>query len=169
MTPAIADATLPHTTRIALDAESRAGVVTRLNARLADAIDLQRQAKQAHWNVKGPHFMPLHELFDAVASLAVTWSDDIAERLVQLGGVAEGDSRTVADRSSLPTAPDADADATTWTRAVADALGAFANTVRDGIHAADEAGDAVTADLLTQIGGAADKQLWFVEAHLHGR
>jgi starvation-inducible DNA-binding protein len=37
-----------------------------MNQSLADAIDLQMQMKQAHWNVKGPHFIGLHELFDKI-------------------------------------------------------------------------------------------------------
>jgi DNA-binding ferritin-like protein len=41
-----------------------------LNRNLASAIDLERQAKQAHWNVKGPNFIALHELFDKVAEAA---------------------------------------------------------------------------------------------------
>src|SRR2546422_5087145 len=55
------------------------------NARLADAIDLQTQTKQAHWNVKGPHFIALHELFDKVNADVEDYVDLIAERAVQLG------------------------------------------------------------------------------------
>src|SRR6266498_182983 len=79
----------------------RAKAVELLNARLADAIDLQTQSKQAHWNVKGPNFIALHELFDKVNEDVEDYVDDIAERAVQLGGVAEGTARTVAKRSSL--------------------------------------------------------------------
>jgi starvation-inducible DNA-binding protein len=46
---------------------TRRSVIDLLNAHLADAIDLQLQAKQAHWNVKGPNFVGLHELFDKIA------------------------------------------------------------------------------------------------------
>ena len=80
---------------------TRAKVVELLNARLADCIDLQTQTKQAHWNVKGPNFIALHELFDKVNEAVEEYVDDIAERAVQLGGVAEGTARMVAKRSSL--------------------------------------------------------------------
>src|SRR6516164_10256823 len=79
----------------------RVQAIELLNARLADAIDLATQTKQAHWNVKGPHFIALHELFDQVNEAVEEYVDDIAERAVQLGGVAEGTARMVAQRSSL--------------------------------------------------------------------
>jgi starvation-inducible DNA-binding protein len=113
--------------------------------------------------------MELHELFDSTAGLSVGWSDEIAERVAQLGGLAEGSSRHVADRTTLPSIPLVADDASQWVNAVADSVGNFANNVREAIDAADAAGDQVTADLFTRIGSAADKQLWFVEAHLQGR
>ena len=68
---------------------ARVKAVDLLNARLADCIDLQTQTKQAHWNVKGQHFIALHELFDKINEEVEDYVDDIAERAVQLGGVAE--------------------------------------------------------------------------------
>src|SRR6516164_4484706 len=79
----------------------RSKVIELLNARLADAIDLQTQTKQAHWNVKGPDFIALHELFDKINEDVEDYVDVIAERTVQLGGVAEGTARMAAKRSSL--------------------------------------------------------------------
>src|SRR6187399_3522091 len=84
---------------------TRAKVVELLNSRLADCIDLQTQAKQAHWNVKGPSFIALHELFDKVNEDVEGYVDDLAERVVQLGGVAEGTVRTVTKNTSLPAYP----------------------------------------------------------------
>src|SRR6185503_1168537 len=77
----------------------RTEVVSLLNQRLADSIDLQTQCKQAHWNVKGPHFIGLHKLFDEVNEAVEGYVDEIAERVVQLGGVAEGTAKVVAQRS----------------------------------------------------------------------
>jgi DNA-binding ferritin-like protein len=72
-----------------------------MNQRLASAVDLQMQMKQAHWNVKGPSFIGLHELFDKVAEAVEGYVDEIAERIVQLGGVAEGTVRMAAARTRL--------------------------------------------------------------------
>src|SRR5580693_10136712 len=67
-----------------------------MNLRLASAVDLQMQMKQAHWNVKGPNFIGLHELFDKVDEAVESYVDMIAERIVQLGGIAEGTVRVAA-------------------------------------------------------------------------
>ena len=78
-----------------------------MNQRLASAVDLQSQMKQAHWNVKGPSFIGLHELFDKVAEAVEDYVDQIAERIVQLGGVAEGTVRMAASRTRLGSRPSA--------------------------------------------------------------
>lgn len=158
----------PFHTRNDLAADTRAAVIVLLNDRLADAIALALQAKQAHWNVKGPHFKALHDLFDAVNAAALGWADELAERAVQLGGVAEGLPQQVLDRSRLPAFPTRAANSRAWVDAMATAVEFTANALRADLEEATAAGDAVTADLLTTIAGEADKQLWFVEAHLEG-
>src|SRR5436190_14744393 len=75
---------------------ARAELNALLNQRLADVLDLQLQLKQAHWNVKGPHFIGLHELFDKISEEVESYSDSIAERVVQLGGIALGTVRVSA-------------------------------------------------------------------------
>ena len=76
-----------------------------LNLRLADCIDLQTQCKQAHWNVKGPNFVALHELFDDINESVEGYIDLLAERVVQLAGVAQGTLRSAAVRSTLDPYP----------------------------------------------------------------
>lgn len=152
-------------TRNDLPPKTRAAMVALLNDRLADAVDLVGHAKAAHWNVKGPSFIALHELFDKVYAHAVEATDELAERCVQLGGVAMGTARTAAKRSSLKEYP---ADITAGrdhVLAVAERLAAFGKLVRAAIDTADKAGDADTADLFTEISRNNDKMLWFVEAH----
>src|SRR5574339_962489 len=84
-----------------LSEQTRRKVIVVLNQHLADALDLQLQAKQAHWNVKGPSFFSLHELFDKVAEELEGFIDEIAERAVALGGVARGTVRIAARSSRL--------------------------------------------------------------------
>ena len=136
-----------------------------LNQRLASAVDLQTQLKQAHWNVKGPNFIGLHELFDKVDEAVESYADMIAERIVQLGGVAEGTARVAASRSQLEEYPLAIADGHDHVEAVARALSTFGHEVRGTINEADELDDAGTADLFTEVSRGIDKWLWFVEAH----
>jgi starvation-inducible DNA-binding protein len=145
---------------------TRIKMVELLNARLADSIDLQTQAKQAHWNVKGPHFIGLHELFDKVNEAVEDYVDDIAERAVQLGGVAEGTARMVVKRSSLAEYPAHAADGRSHVEALSTALAAFGKAARRAIDQANEVADLDTADLFTEISRGIDKWLWFVEAHL---
>src|SRR3954454_22140148 len=90
-----------YATKNDLPEATRTKIIDLLNARLADAIDLQTQCKQAHWNVKGPNFIALHELFDKINEEAEDYVDLIAERVVQLGGTAEGTARSVAKHSTL--------------------------------------------------------------------
>ena len=155
-----------HSTRIDLPAKTRARVIALLNARLADAIDLQMQAKQAHWNVKGPQFIALHELFDGVAAAMAGHVDEMAERITALGGVAEGTVQAVAARSKLDVYPIEISEGRAHIDALAEALARCGKGVRKAIDEAAKAGDADTSDLFTGVSRELDKQLWLVEAHL---
>lgn len=148
-----------------LPEEARGPLIDLLEARLADAIDLQTQMKQAHWNVKGPNFISLHELFDKIHEDTEEYVDLIAERAVQLGGIVHGTARQVAARSRLPEYPAAK-DGHQHVQAVATALAAFGKPVRAAIDQSSELGDMDTADIFTEISRGVDKWLWFVEAHL---
>ena len=136
-----------------------------MNERLASIVDLQMQMKQAHWNVKGPNFIGLHKLFDEIAEAVETYVDTIAERIVQLGGIAEGTARSAAARSRLPEYPLAIADGATHVEAVARALSTFGAEARTTIDEANALGDADSADVFTEVSRGIDKWLWFVEAH----
>jgi starvation-inducible DNA-binding protein len=155
-----------HSTRIDLSAKARVKMIGTLNTRLADAIDLQLQAKQAHWNVKGPNFIALHELFDRIAGDLAGHIDEMAERITTLGGIAEGTVQVVAGRSKLDPYALEITDGRAHLDALAAALARFGKAVRKAIAEAAKAGDADTSDLFTGISRAADKSLWLVEAHL---
>ncbi|HXE89384.1 MAG TPA: DNA starvation/stationary phase protection protein Dps [Terriglobales bacterium] len=153
-------------TRIDIPEKQRAALIALLNARLADTIDLKTQAKYAHWNVKGAQFQQLHELFDRIATNLEAHSDLLAERVTALGGVANGTARQAASASSLAEYElDAVAGAD-HVRALAERLAKLAAAVRAAIDESDRLGDKSTADVFTEISRAADKDLWFLEAHL---
>jgi len=145
--------------------ERRSELNALMNRRLADAVDLQMQMKQAHWNVKGPSFIGLHELFDKVARSVESYVDMIAERIVQLGGIAEGTVRIAASRTLLPEYPLEIADGMAHVEGVARALSTFGKEARSTIDEANALDDADTADLFTEISRGIDQWLWFVEAH----
>jgi starvation-inducible DNA-binding protein len=154
-----------HPTKNDLPQKTRAKVNTVLADRLADATDLMLQSKQAHWNVKGPNFIALHELFDKVAESAEEWVDSIAERIVQLGGTAEGTVQATAARTAMAPYPIHIVSGTDHVEALSSALATFGKRVRSAIDKTDKQGDKDTADLFTEISRDVDKYLWFVEAH----
>jgi len=154
-----------YRTSIDISADSRLNLNALMNLRLASAIDLQLQVKQAHWNVKGPHFIALHELFDRVAEAVGGYADLIAERIVQLGGIAEGTVRVCAARTKLAEYPLEQADGVSHVAALALALSTFGHEVRSTINEMNELDDAGSADMFTEISRGIDKWLWFVEAH----
>ena len=155
-----------ETTRIDIEKDSRARVAELLNKLLADASDLTMQSKHAHWNVKGPHFIGLHKLFDDIYEGVGEHVDEIAERTAALGAHVKGRLQDAAEATRLKEFPATTTEGMAVVRALADSLGAFANSVREGIDATDELEDMVTSDMLTGIAGALDKHLWFLEAHL---
>ena len=154
-----------HKSRIDLPSNLRDAAIELLQARLADAVDLASQAKQAHWNVKGPSFIALHKLFDEVADAVHEQIDLIAERITALGGTAEGTARVAAARSSLPEYPLDVTEGPAHVGAMAEALASFGKAVRCSIDEAAKAGDQGTADLFTEVSRSTDKNLWLVEAH----
>jgi len=143
----------------------RTQLSTMINQRLASAVDLQMQLKQAHWNVKGPNFFGLHQLFDQAAEAVEGYVDQIAERVVQIGGVAEGTVRMAASHTRLPEYSPEISEGTAHVECVARALSIFGEEARDTIDVANDLDDAGTADLFTEISRGIDKWLWFVEAH----
>ena len=157
------------TTHNSLPDNVRKSAIGLLQARLADAVDLSTQTKQAHWNVKGPSFIALHELFDKVAAEVLDYTDLIAERLVTLGGVAEGTAAVAAERSTLPRYPLDLTEGAQHVEALATALATFGKTVRGNIDQAAEMGDQDTADIFTEVSRGIDKNVWFVEAHIQAR
>lgn len=155
---------LTHT-RNSLPEKTRIEIAALLQERLSDSIDLMLQAKQAHWNVKGHNFIALHELFDKVYIDTGVYVDVIAERIVQLGGIAQGTIRVAAKKSSLPEYP---LDITSCKKHVAElahAIAFYGEVIRKAITLSTELKDADTADIFTQVSRGADANLWFVEAH----
>ena len=154
------------TTRNDIPTDAREKAVALLNQQLADATDLFTQIKQAHWNVKGPQFIALHELFDKLAEEVEEHIDEIAERATALGGTALGTLRLAAAASRLPEYPLDATEGRQHVQALVERYAALAKSTRAAIDAAGELRDADTADLFTQVSRGLDKGLWFLEAHV---
>jgi starvation-inducible DNA-binding protein len=152
-----------------LSGNIRAQSVELLNKHLAAAIDLHAQVKQAHWNVRGPGFIAIHELFDKVSIEIENYSDMIAERTGGLGGTADGTVQIAAERSFLVPYPLGIGDEKQHVFAISGTLASFGQSLREAVGQATKFGDADTADMFTQISRGVDQQLWFVESHLGPR
>ena len=155
-----------YTTANDLKSNAKKVAIELLNARLADGIDLALLTKQAHWNLKGPQFIAVHEMIDGFRTEIDGHVDTMAERVVQLGGTALGTTQAVAGSSTLPAYPTDIYKIEDHLHALIERYGKAANAVRAAIDEADEAGDADTADIFTAYSRALDKALWFLEAHV---
>ncbi len=151
-----------------LKSNSKKVSIEILNARLADGIDLALLTKQAHWNIKGPQFIALHEMIDGFRTEIDVHVDTMAERVVQLGGTALGTTQAVGKTSTLEAYPTDIYKSEDHLNALTARYAKAANLVRAAIDETGDAGDADTADIFTAYSRALDKALWFLEAHLQG-
>jgi starvation-inducible DNA-binding protein len=155
-----------HATKNTFPEKARVQIIGLLQEHLADTTDLMLRAKQAHWNVKGPSFIALHELFDKISEDSEEYVDLLAERIVQFGGVAEGTLHAAAKRTSLPEYSLNLPHGKDHVQALSHSLAFYGERARNAINQADELGDKSTADIFTEISRGVDKYLWFVEAHI---
>lgn len=162
----MAKSKLVASTHVALPADTRKKMADLLNGLLASTLDLHSHAKQAHWNVRGPHFLTLHELFDTLAEQTVKHGDEIAERAGQLGYAVFGTLRQGAAASKLTEYNLEIASGEEHIRRLSQSLGEYEKLLLKGIESAEDAEDYVTQDILTRICGEIDKSMWMVESHI---
>jgi starvation-inducible DNA-binding protein len=155
-----------YDTRNDLSISVREVMIPILQARLIDSVDLYTQVKQAQWNVKGPHFMGLHDLFNSLAEMVEQHSDTLAERIAALGGRADATAGVVAKLSSLGEFPFDVSEGLVYVAVVADKVSLHAKGLRTSIEDAARLGDADTADLFTGISRAVHEQLRLLDSHL---
>lgn len=154
------------TPEIGLKSNTKTAMIDLLNARLAEAIDLSLMTKQAHWNLKGPTFIAVHEMLDPMRAELDGHVDIIAERVAQLDGIAMGTTQTVGKATTLAAYPTDIRKIEDHLKALTERYAATAKAARDAIDTSDEAGDADTADIFTAYSRTLDKNLWFIKSHL---
>ena len=158
-----------HITKSDLPEPLRRASVAMLNQLLADALDLEFQARQARWNVKGPAFLVLRCLFGAVSDQLGAFADALGERIAALGGITQGTVHAVARSSRLPRYPDELATGRGHLEALSGNMACFARSARDAGSGPRDLVDDSSADLLREVVGRADRLLWLLEAHLQAR
>ena len=138
-----------------------------MNQRLADAVDLQMQLKQAHWNVKGPHFIGLHELFDQIDEAVESYVDLIAERIQLLGGVSIAMAHDVAELTKIPRPPKGREEVPVQISRLLEAHELVLAECRMAADRANDTGDQGTNDLLiSDVVRTNELQAWFVAEHV---
>ena len=158
--------TTMYKNRVALPADVKTKVVAAMQGTLASASDMYSQSKFAHWNVKGDNFYQLHLVFDHVAKVIGKQADPIAERITQLGGIANGTTRQAAMSSIIPEYKVDTVAGMDHVRALADSLGMYCACLRKASDDIDELGDEPTSDFYKQLTVDAEEQLYFLESHL---
>jgi starvation-inducible DNA-binding protein len=153
-------------TRIDIEKDTRLEMIAALNAQLADTFDMFSLIKQAHWNVKGPQFIALHELFDEIAAGLLAHVDTIAERVTALGGTALGTVRMSAENSRLDPYPEDVFEDMGVVDAMAERMADLAASTRQASELSEKIDDMASNDLLLEACRDLDKWLWFLEAHL---
>ena len=153
-------------TRNDVPTNAKSVAIELLKARMADGIDLGLATKQAHWNLRGPQFIAVHEMLDGFRTELDEHVDTMAERAVQLGGTPHGTIQTVAMATKLAAYPTDIHSIPDHLEALIERYAQLANAVRANIDQAAEAGDPDTADIFTGVSRGLDKALWFLEAHV---
>ncbi|MBL9009308.1 MAG: DNA starvation/stationary phase protection protein Dps [Myxococcales bacterium] len=141
---------------------TRATICQALSDALADGLDLHSHVKVAHWNIKGPHFAALHALFDSFADSLSGQNDELAERIVTLGGRALGTTRHVAKTSRLAEYPSDVTRDLDHVRLLAERFGSYLAGLRAARSVAKEGEDSDSEDLLTGILRQTEKHTWFL-------
>ncbi len=153
-------------TRNKLPTKAKTEVVELINNSIASLIDLQLQTKQTHWNLRAPQFIAIHEMLDTFYAELDKYVDVLAERITQLGGTAYGTLEAVTAKTTLEAYP---AGIHTWQSRLehfSDVIAVSSALCLEAIETADNAGDAITADIFTQTARGIDLWLWKVESHL---
>ncbi len=155
-----------HTTHMTLPEKNRIEIIEVLNKSLASTADLQAQLKQAHWNIKGPQFISLHELFDKLAEEVEGHVDVIAERITSLGGTARGTLQEAVNNSSLNPYPVDIFEAKDHIEHLSQNFAILGELARDNMVETERLGDMATNDIYVDLARSLDKGLWFIEAHV---
>ncbi|WP_138494690.1 Dps family protein [Paenibacillus pinistramenti] len=140
-------------------------VEQQLNLQVANWTLLYTKLHNFHWNVKGNHFFTLHAKFEELYDTAAGYLDDIAERLLAIGGKPVATLKEVLEAASVKEAAGTES-ADQMVAAVISDFQSVAGELEKGMKAAEEAGDQATSDLLLGIKKDLDKQVWMLNAYL---
>jgi len=151
---------------IGISKQDRAAIVAGLSKLLADTYTLYLTTHNFHWNVTGPMFNSLHDMF--MTQYTELWNavDPIAERIRALGHVAPGSYAEFGKLSSLPDAPAAPPKALKMVRILVEGHEAVARTARSLLPVVATASDEPTTDILVQRLMVHEQTAWMLRSLL---
>ena len=138
-------------------------VVKALEQALADTYTLALKTQNYHWNVVGPNFFGLHNLFEEQYTDGYAAADELAERIRALGAPAPGGLRAFQEITKIADAKDG-VDAKAMIEDLIEGHAAVAATLKSGVEVAESADDASTADMLTGRITTHDKAAWMLRS-----
>ncbi|WP_433945640.1 Dps family protein [Paenibacillus sp. SN-8-1] len=137
----------------------------KINLQIANWTVLYTKLHHFHWYVKGPNFFTLHEKFEELYTEAAGYIDELAERLLAIGGKPVATLKETLTIASIQEA-EGTLSAEQMVAAVIEDYREVVTQLKEGIHAAEEAGDEASADLLLGIQTALDKHIWMLSAYI---
>lgn len=151
---------------IGISEKDRAAIAGGLSSLLADTYTLYLTTHNFHWNVTGPMFNTLHQMF--MGQYTELWNavDPVAERIRSLGHNAPGSYAQFSKLASVPDAPAVPPKALEMVRILVKGHEAVARTARGLFPVAEKAGDEPTADLLTQRLTVHEQTAWMLRSLL---
>jgi starvation-inducible DNA-binding protein len=151
---------------IPLEAEKRQAINTDLQATVVELLELQHDAKQSHWNIRGPLYFPLHEALQEYADLYLKYADLLAERQLQIGIPADGRTETIVQTANLPKFPAGFLSDKQVLDIMTERIFTIAKRVRQRIESTGKVGDEVTSNKFQDLSYELDKQVWQFRVHV---
>jgi starvation-inducible DNA-binding protein len=146
-------------------ADHKQMVVDLMQATVVELLELYHATKQAHWNLRGPLYFPLHERFDDYATIHLDFTDRVAERALQIGSPIDGRTATVNQTAYLGTFPEGYLTCWQALALVTERIYTVAVRVRKRIDQLSQI-DETTGNLLQELSYALDKQVWQLRVHM---
>jgi len=154
---------------IGLSEEQRKGVIELLNRDLSNTYLLQLKTKKYHWDVIGPQFRTLHEIFEEQYTLLSESIDSIAERIRQLGGYPVATAQEFIDLASVKENPARIPNATQMVGNLLEDHELIIRSLREHVdQSSEEFGDEGTADFLTGLMEQHEEMAWMLRSFIEG-
>jgi starvation-inducible DNA-binding protein len=151
---------------IPLEESKRQVINTDLQATVVELLELYHDAKQSHWNLRGPLYLPLHEQLQKYADLYRSYADILAERQLSIGMSTDGRTETIVQSANLPKFPGGPLSDRQVLEIMTERIYTIAKRVRERITSTSKNGDDVSSNKLQDLSYELDKQVWQFRVHM---